>query len=252
MNATLNRIVRGTLLICGVLLAAGCIKINTTVSITADGSGTWKVVYAMPTHMIRQVQMARELTVDLDKAGASSVTNVPVKPLDIPMLFDEAAVRARFASLERDGLKLTKLQTRSRSGWQYVDLVVKFDRLEDLVRQRFFDDCGISFKQMGPGLSKIVISLPAGDGGERVDLADPAVNVALTPFMKGMVVVVNIEVPGEVRNSNSFISDSKLASWQWDFEKDPKALELLFKDKMILVFDSSRSRIKDFDKPAVR
>ncbi len=252
MKATLISIMRGTFFVCGVLLAAGCIKINTTVSITADGSGTWKVVYAMPTHMIRQVQMARELTAELDKASATTVTNVSVKPLDIPMLFDEAAIRARFASLERDGLKLTKLQTRSRSGWQYVDLVVKFNRLEDLVRQRFFDDCGISFKQIGSNNSKIVISLPAGDAGERVDLTDPAVNKSLTPFMKGMVIVVNLEVPGDVRNSNSFVSDSKFASWQWDFEKDPKAVELLFRDKMVLVFDSSRSRIKDFDKPAVR
>jgi hypothetical protein len=122
-----------------------------------------------------------------------------------------------------------------------------------LARQHFFDDCGIALKQTGEGISKIVISLPpAGEGEERLDLADPAVNAALTPFMKGLVVVVNLEVPGEVRNSNSFVSDSKFASWQWDFEKDPKAVELLFKDKMILVFDSSRSRIKDFEKPAVR
>ena len=67
MKATLIRITCVALFVCGVLLVSGCIKINTTVSIKADGSGTWKVVYAMPTHMIRQVQMARELTLELEK-----------------------------------------------------------------------------------------------------------------------------------------------------------------------------------------
>jgi hypothetical protein len=235
------------------LLAAGCLKINTTVALKADGSGTWQVVYAMPSHMIRQVQMARDLAVELEKAGSLTPTNPPVKPLDLPMIFDEPTIRARFEPLAREGLTLTKLQTRSRSGWQYVEMTVKFDRFENLVRQSFFNDCGISLKQTGEDTFKLVVSLPpAGGGGEPPNLEDPAINASLTPFLNGMVVAVTLEVPGEIRNSNSAVSDVRRASWEWDFEKDSKAVDRLFKDKMILLFDSAGARIKDFEKPATK
>jgi hypothetical protein len=253
MKTSLLRITRSAFLVCGVVLSAGCLKINTTVAIKADGSGTWQLVYAMPTHMIRQVQMARELAVDLEKAGSVAVTNPVARPLDIPMIFDEPTIRARFVSLARDGLTLTKLQTYSRSGWQYVEMTVKFSRFENLVKQHFFDSCGISLKQAGDDALKMVVSLPqAGEGEERPNLADPAVNAALTPFLKGLVVAVTLEVPGTIRNSNSMASDVRRASWEWDFEKDAKAVDRLFKDKMILIFDSVGSRNKDFEKPAVR
>jgi hypothetical protein len=41
-----------------------------------------------------------------------------------------------------------------------------------------------------------------------------------------------------------------MASWEWDFDKDPKAMERLQQEKMIVVFDLSSARLRDFEKPA--
>ncbi|MEI8351805.1 MAG: hypothetical protein WCG36_05775, partial [bacterium] len=134
----------------------------------------------------------------------------------------------------------------------YMEMTVEFSQLETLVRQRFFEDCGISFRQTAPNVYKLVVSLPAGDDGERPDFSDPGVDAELAPFMKGLVVMVDVALPGTVRNSNSTLSDARHASWQWDSEKDTKAVEQLLKDKMIVVFESADVQIKDFDKPVAR
>jgi hypothetical protein len=253
MNARLRNVWRVAIPLCVMLLAEGCIKINSMVTVAADGSGVWHLVYAMPTHMIRQAQLVRELSAELEKAGSAAVTNAPAEPVDIPFLFDEAAVRARFAPLEREGLVLSKLQIRSRGDWQYVDLTLKFDSFETLAKQAFLRDCGVSLKRLGDDTFKIVVTLPHGDvETEMPNLADPVVSESLTPFLKGLVVISAIEVPGEIRNSNSAMSDARRATWEWDFEKDSRAVERLLQDKMILVFDSVTLRFREFDKPAGR
>lgn len=230
--------------------AVGCIKINSTLAISSDGSGVWRLVYAMPAHMIRQTQMVRDLADELAKAGSPTATNRPAGKLDIPFLFDEAAIRARFAPLERDGLTITKLQSRSRGDWQYIDMNVKFNRLETLMKQDFLRECGLSFKRLGEDTFKLVVTLPHGDASADIpNLTDPVVSESLTPFLKGLVVISAIEVPGEIRNSNSSMSDARRATWEWDFEKDPRAVERLLQDKMVLVFESSTAQIKDFEKP---
>lgn len=238
--------------ICGLLAVCGCIKINSTVSLKEDGSGVWRLVYAMPAHMIRQAQTVRELTADLERASSPALTNAPSAPADIPFLFDEAAIRARFAPLERQGLSITKLQTRSRGDWQYVDVNIKFDSLETLLRQSFFKDCGVSFKRLVGDTYRITVTLPRGRGeAEMPNLSDSTVSASLTPFLKGLVVVSSIEIPGDVRNSNSSVSDARRATWEWDFEKDARAVSRLLQDKMVLVFESTTLRIRDFEKPAV-
>jgi hypothetical protein len=241
-------LLRFAVLLGGLGLASGCIKINTTLYISPDGSGSWQAQYSMPGHMIRQTQMVRQLAEDLQKAGGTATATVA--KADLPLVFDEAAIRERFKPLEREGIRLSKVQTRSRGGWQTVELVVKFERLEALLRQSFLDNCGFSLKRTGD-VAKLVVTLPRGEGsGEPPNMADPAVSRSLTPFLGGLAVTARIEVPGEIRNSNSASSDQRMATWEWDFDKDAKALERLAQDKMIVVFDASTLRVPDFEKQA--
>lgn len=235
------------------LLATGCVKIDSTLDVAADGSGTWRVIYAMPAHMIRQVEMTKGMSADLDRAVRSDRPGAMDRTGDLPYLFSEAAIRARFKELENQGILLNKVLIRSHGGWQYVDLTLKFTRVEAFFRQPYFDMCGVVLSGAGTGSYKLAISLPEmGDVGELPNLDDPAVSERVAPFMNGLRVVSRIGVPGDIRNSNSASSDSRRATWEWDFDKDSQALNRLAQGKMVLVFSGDGVRLRDFSKAVMR
>lgn len=236
-----------------VTLLAGCVKIDSTLDISPDGGGVWRVVYAMPSHIIRQIETTRGMVSELDRAGKGVKSGVASRLAELPYLFDESAIRNRCKLLESQGIILSKLQTRSHGGWSYVDLSVKFTRLENLLNQPFFGECGVALSGSGSGTYRLVVSLPdMGPASDLPSFEDPAVSERVTPFMNGMRVVARIGVPGEIRNSNSAISDARRGTWEWDFDKDSRALAGLSQAKMILVFDGAGVRLRDFSRPAIK
>jgi hypothetical protein len=237
----------------GLMSLTGCIKIDSTLDIDAEGAGTWRVVYAMPGHMIRQIETTRGMVSDLDRVNKGDKRRRSSRADDVPYLFDEAVVRERFNMLDKQGIMLTKLQTRSQGGWRYVDLTVKFTRLETLLNQPFFDMCGFVLSGAGTGSYKLVVSLPEmGLPSELPNVDDPQVSERVSPFLNGLRVTARIGIPSEIRNSNSVSSDSRRATWEWDFDKDSRVLNRLAQEKLILVFDGAGVRLRDFSKPLKR
>ncbi len=235
------------------LLLTGCIKIDSTLDVASDGSGTWRLVYGIPLHMIRQMEMSRNVSLDLEKAARPQGGSLVDRAQDIPYLFDEDRIRQRFKALEVQGIELSKIQTRSSGGWRNVDLSIKFTRLETLLRQPFLDSLGVSLSGAGTSSCKLVISLPGMGKTEMLpDPEDTAVSQKVSPFLNGLRVVSRIGFPGDIRNSTSFASDGRRATWEWDYDKDARALLRLSRDKMIVIFDSSGTSLRDFSKPALQ
>lgn len=244
-------------MVCALLLAmlsvTGCVKIDSTLDVAKDGSGTWKVIYAMPVHIIRQMESAQAQAQELEKAGGRKHRPGLNRMADLPYLFDEESVRQRFRKLETQGIVLAKIQTRSSGGWRYVDLTVKYTQLEALLRQPFFDSLGVALSGAGSGACKLVVGLPdMGTVEDLPDPADPKVSAKVSPFMNGMRVVSRIGVPGDIRNTTSQGGDVRHATWEWDYDKDSRAVLRLARDKMIVVFDGSGTTLRDFSKSALR
>lgn len=237
------------LLLTAGLLGTGCVKIDATVNLEQDGSGSLRAIYGMPTHIIKQADLARQLSRSLDIAAG--VTNTVMQETDIPYLYDEAVLKAKFAAMASEGLSVESLKLREQGGWNYVDFVLKFKTLQSLFRQSFFRDLGVVVKHLDEKSCKLTITLPpVGITPDNVRLVlDESLN-KLTPFFNGFRVVTRLSFPGELRNSNSLISDSRRATWEWDFDKDAQALVRLAQDKIIVVFDASNVRVRDFEKPA--
>jgi hypothetical protein len=245
--------VRFSLALLALVAVTGCVKIDSTLDVDADGAGTWRLVYAMPVHMIKQIEMTQGMSRELDRASKGVNRGLTVRTDDMPYIFEESVVRERFKGLETQGIMLNKLSTRSQGGWRYVDLTVKFTRLETLLRQPFFDSCGFVLSGAGTSVYKLLVTLPEmGNPAELPNLDDPSVSERVTPFMNGLRVTARIGVPSEIRNSNSVSSDPRRATWEWDFDRDSRTLTRLAQDKMILFFKGDGVRLRDFTKPAVR
>ena len=229
------------------LLGAGCVKIDATVNVERDGRGSLRAIYGMPTHVVKQAELALKLSRSLDLAKGISNSTLP--ELDIPYLYSEPVLKAKFDAMSSEGVVLESLKTREQGGWNYVDFTLKFISLEALFKQSFFSDCGVVLKHLDEKSCKLTISLPqVGVTPERVGLVTQESLNKLTPFFNGFRVVTRLGVPGEIRNSNSLMSDRHWATWEWDFDKDSMALARLAQDKMIIVFDATDFRVKDFEK----
>lgn len=235
---------------CLAFTGMGCIKIDSSLIIARDGSGSCRTMYAMPTFLIKQLDVTRQLTRSLILAEGKS-TNAPLPALDVPMIFDETILSNKFMRMDADGIKLENLRARDQGGWRYVDFTLKFTRLDALLKQSFFKDCGFVFTHAADDTCKFVATLPPlGVSSEIPSLANSETLAKLTPFLNGMRVVVRIDFPGDIRNSTSTMSDSRRGTWEWDFDKDIHVLDRLTQEKIIAVFDGSLVRMKSFEKPA--
>jgi len=206
-------------------------------------------VYAMPAFLIKQMDVTRQWTRSLALAEGKSTITPPPK-LEIPMIFDETVLKGYFAAMSADGITLESLKTRDQGGWKYVDFNLKFTRLDGLMRQPCFKDCGVAFKAIGNDTCKLTVTPPpSGDvSGDATSSSDGMAK--LTPFVNGLRVVVRIDLPGEIRNSTALMSDSRRATWEWDFDKDARAIGRLGRESLVVVFDGSQSRIREFEKAA--
>jgi hypothetical protein len=232
----------------GVMAATGCVKIDSAIELSADGSGTWRLQYALPGYMIRQVEAGRALVLELERAGDGK-TNTVLAPLDIPFLVQKEAIEAHLRQVSRDGITVTRLQTREQGDWRHVDITMKFERFADLFDLPFMRGCGVAFRRpnettcvltlMPPSLAASEEALAARDSGDSTDA---------TPVLNGLRVVVRVGVPGDIRNSNSTLSDNRRATWQWDFENDQRIVERLARERMTVVFDGATVRMKEFER----
>jgi len=249
MNGSIRSII-SVLIVASSLLwvGLGCVKVDATVNMDRDGSGTLRVIYGMPTYVTKQAELARQLSRSLDLAAGK--TNVALQDLDIPFQYDPVVLNAEFAAMAKEGITLDSMKAREQGGWNYIDFTLKFETLEALFKQPFFRDFGVVFKHLDEKSCKLTVSLPAvGNSPEIANVVTQESLNRLTPFYNGFRVVARLGVPGEIRNSNSMVSDNRRATWEWDFDKDSQALAHLAQDKIIIVFDASEVRIRDFEKP---
>ena len=129
----------GVACIAGVFLAstlAGCIKVDQTLILDKDGSGTVDLTYGMSEESISQGRDIARNMFDSSNPGSSS----PIMPFD----FSDEDVRSDFKEFERDGVVLKSLKTEARDGWKFRRMVIGFKSLAGLAKAGFLADRNIS------------------------------------------------------------------------------------------------------------
>jgi hypothetical protein len=244
--------VAGALLVALLAGGVGCLRIESSLLVEPDGSGRWRLVYAMRNAVASDLTMARELAGRLMEAAGEAETNRPAAAdAEIPWLFDAAAIRERFDTLGGDDIALQSLKIESRSDWRHVEMVVRFRRLDRLLSLPVFAPCAVFLRRAEDGRYTLTMRAPDLGGGQVMPkLSDREVADSLMPVLNGLRIVNRVDVPGEVRQSNATRSDTRGATWEFDFERDAQALERLDGASMEVVFDGSECALRAFEKPA--
>jgi len=228
-------------------LLTGCIHVEQILTLKPDGSGELHVTYGMSKDDIAQMQemskgaMAEE-GVSNDVAAAS------------PFDFNEADIREDFKAYEEHGVTLNSVRTEESNNWKFVYLDIGFKSLAGLSRTDFVSDRTISLAKTAEG--RYVFRQAASgaqDKAAREGVDQESIDTMMAGMMKGFHATMTVRTPGKILKTNAGQSDEQSATWDFDLEKDPQALQRAQKLDMQVEFDGTGIEIPEFnpspDKP---
>lgn len=212
------------------LCLAGCLQVEETITLLPDGSGTLELSYAVP------AATAEELESAFADEGANGSSGGEGGGLN----FDEAAIREEFKELESFGVTLESVSSGKTADWETMRMKVRFTSLDGLARTPLMSDRAMTLKKERGGsyiLRQTSATAAAAGGTPGAD--DPEMEQMIRDMMKGFKVAVRINTPGKVLDTSAPEHDNGSASWVFDLDQDPKALEKLAGLDMWIRFDGS-------------
>jgi hypothetical protein len=234
----------GIACIAGAFLAstlAGCIKVDQTLILEKDGSGTIDLTYGMSEESISQWQDVARNMLDSSNPGSSS----PVMPFD----FSDEDVRNDFKEFEREGVALQSVKTEARDGWKFRRMVIGFKDLASLAKAGFLGDRNISLVKNPQG--NYVFTQQVGREGnlppELAAFTGTSADSLFSGMMQGFKAVIRVKTPGRILETNAQEKSERQAGWTFDLERDPEALQKVQEASLRIVFEG-----KGLDIPAFR
>ena len=227
-----------------ITLIAGCVKVDQTLTIQPDGSGTLDLVYGMSEQTIAQMKaMTQSMMAEPATNGVSVAMNFD---------YTESEVRKDFEAYAPYGVTLDSMSTEIRDGWNYRTLKIQFKTLDGLSKTPWFSDRLFSLSKNEAG--NYVLVRAAGDGPMGMappPESDPNVEEMMAGMMKGFRAVIRVKTPGPIIESNAENVSENTAEWIFDLENDAQALEKAQSLTMNMVFNGQGLSIPEFKRVAV-
>jgi hypothetical protein len=215
-------------LVLGALLAlTGCIKVDQTLTLNADGTGTLALRYGMSEQTLAQLKA-------MEQMAAQAEEGLRVEQ-ETPFEFDPEQVRAEFEADKPDGVELTALSSEVVDGWKYIDLTVAFDDIRALKRTELFEDSELGIERLSNG-HYLITQRGGGDEEMPSDMEGQALMQQMATMLAGFRIVQTIVVPGDILDSNATAVDGRRASWVFDIAEDPNVLTKLNQTDLTLTF----------------
>lgn len=232
------------------MLAAGvgCVRVDQTLTLNEDGSGSLHVAYSVSEQAVAQFRAMQKLTRQMAlAAGRPSALSPTDERAYLFLDPGEQALSRELAKYKEYGVVVDDLEVDTRNARRNVRMQLRFRSLERLAQAEVFKDYGFSLYR-GPK-RHFVFDRPAKDGGARssMDFSAPEMVRLLTPLLSGFRVVTKVRTPGAILRTNAHSHSQHVATWNFDFDKDPNALIALQRQRMLILFDGDGLEL-----PAVR
>jgi hypothetical protein len=217
------------------LLVAGCIKLDQTLTIKPDASGTLDVNYSISEDAVVQAKAAlklkQQMTMESDR-GPADVMDGEIGRVFLNPVEDE--IRKEVGKYAKNGLKVDSLKVTTKDGWRTVKMRLSFKDLGSVAKTDFFAENGFTISKDSTG--NYVLLREAS--GHNAYLLNPDMMQLLTPIMSGFNVVVNVVVPGKILKTSAHRTSGNTATWSYNFDRAPDALLALQSQQFSIVFES--------------
>lgn len=227
------------------LVLGGCVKVEQTLTLDKDGSGTLDMRYGMSEQTISQMEAMEKMAESMGEDAAADSGS------ESPFDFDEAEVREQFESNRPEGIELVSLSSENVDGWKYMNIKLAFDDLAALKQTEFFSDGELTLTKNADGDYVLVQSTGAGDAmpptpADGGDAAQAAMMQQMAAMFAGMRIATTVVAPTEVIESNATETDGRKASWVFDVDEDPTVLTKLQNMNLRMVFKGKGVDIPEF------
>jgi hypothetical protein len=228
-----------------VIASSGCLKMEHDLRIKEDGTATYRLQYSISEQAIVQLRAMNKLKADLAKASGEPPPGIEMDPLLYLFLDpDEGALREAIKKYEADGIKLKQLEVESRSAWRSVDLRLDIDDLAKVAETEFFKTHGFNLT-------------PDKEAGRYVFSRAPHINIPgqvakaptdedikqMIPIVAGFNTTVKITTPGRILATTAFRTTLHTASWVFDFDNEPGAIQAVQRQPFRILFESKATSL---------
>lgn len=188
-------------------LLSGCVQVEQTLSLDANGGGTLAIQYGME----------KTVVADLE-ARARAEAEASGEPSPMPFSFDEEKIREDFKEYEPLGIILEEARSWEEDDHKYIRLQIRFSSLAALTKTEFFSDRNLKLKRV------------AADAFEFRQVSTPTEPMPaesrdmMRELMAGFRAKLTVEVPGRALDSNADEKEDRRVSWIFDLAQDSNAL----------------------------
>jgi len=228
-------------LLCSLLFTAtGCLKVNQSLIINADGSGVLAVKYAVSNQAVRQLVAMRKLQQQMTLASGSQSQDDKETGYAYRFLMpEESDLRREFEKYETLGLKIEKLKVTTNGIWQNVEIKLRFDSLSNLAKTEPFAFVGFDLLKNSKGDYVFYRESRPPEGFTAPDLSNPTTARLLSPIFAGFEIHLSVKTPGQILRTNASRKSTYVSEWIYDFEKDPTVIAKIQTAKLVTIFDST-------------
>ena len=227
------------------LASAGCIKVDQTLTLEKDGSGTIDLTYSMSEQSVAQWQDVANGMFGSDAGGTSTA---------MPFDFTDQDIRDDFKEFEKDGVVLQSIQSETRNGWKTRRLLIGFKSLAGVAKTGFLANRDISLVKDASG--NYVFTQKAGGAGnlppEIAAMTEPPADTLFSDMLQGFKAVLRVKTPGLILETNAPQKSGREAAWTFDIDRDPDALQKVQKTSLRIVFEGKGLDIPAFHSAPAR
>jgi len=199
------------LLLCAGLLflsfLAGCIQVEETITLNADGSGTMELAYSVAEE---QAVMMESAVREDEELGAGENFS-----------FSADAIRKQFEEMEFEGVELIKADSSVQNGRRNVSMAVKFASLSALSDTPLLAERRVTLQKAGAGQFTFTQKANA-------PAISPESGAEMAAFVQGMLqglkVQICVKTPGPITGSNATKTEGNEARWIFDTSNNSNAL----------------------------
>lgn len=236
----LARLAWGLLLV----LLAGCIKVDETLTIAPDGTGTLEMVYGMSEQTIAQMEAMRKMAqqMNLPKGPAEQSGR---SPADTGLEFDAEALRQEFKRYEPQGVHLESATSEVRNGWRFMHIKVHFERLQGLLNTGIYKERNLSLVKRPDGNYLLSLTERRGRDRHTHTASKPQMEQVVAAMLAGFHVATTVSVPSDILETNAHRHAGRSATWEYDIDKDKAAFIHMGEEHPYLIFDGKGLSLPD-------
>jgi hypothetical protein len=226
------------------VLLYGCIKVDETLTVAPDGSGTLEMVYGMSEQTIAQMEAMRRMAqqMSLPKGSAEQSGRGSA---DTGLEFDPEALRQEFKRHESQGVHLESAATEIRNGWRFTHIKVHFELLQGLLDTGIYKERNLSLVKRPDGNYMLALTERHGRDKHTRTAGKAQMEQVVATMLAGFHVATTVIVPGDILETNAHHHVGRSATWEYDINKDKAAFIRMGEEHPYLIFDGRDLNLPD-------